>query len=88
MAEKRVINGVVCEYVEGMWIDEKKAPMRRAFLADSREQNLVREARREEEIMERCARTGETPDEVRRELRTELHVAMENAGLGTRKRAR
>lgn len=87
MATKKVINGVVCVYVHGMWIDEKKAPARRAFFESVRENQLVREEKAERDIMERCARTGESPSEIRREMRTEMHAAMEAAGFGVRHRA-
>lgn len=84
----KVINGKECELVEGQWIEVSKAAGRRAFFASCREQNAIREAEQEQAIMERSARTGETPDEIRRELRTEAQISMENAGFGIRHRAR
>ena len=73
--------------VEGMWIAESKADMRRAVKEAERQLQAHRAQEHENEIMERAARTGESPDVIRRQLRTEAHIAMENAGLGMRHRA-
>jgi len=74
-------------WVEGMLIAESKAPARRALLDSWRKNAIERGEKAEVEIMERAAKTGETPDMIRREMRTEMHIAMENAGLGVRHRA-
>lgn len=72
----------------GMWIEVSKAPARMALLRSWHENAVEREKEAERDIMERAARTGETPDMIRRELRTEMHTAMVNAGFGISHHAR
>lgn len=86
--EKRFNNrGEEMVLVGNMWIEASKAPARQAFLDRISENQLIREEKLEKDIMERAARTGETPGMIRREMRTEMHAAMESAGFGIRHRA-
>ena len=79
-------NGEEMILVENMWIEVSKAPARRAYLNSRRENQAIREEKLEKDIMERAARTGETPDQIRQEMRTENMIAMEAAGFGTSRR--
>ena len=86
--EKRFNNrGEEMVLVGNMWIEVSKAPARRALLSAWHENAVEREKETERDIMERAARTGETPDMIRREMRTEMHAAMESAGFGVSHRA-